>query len=74
MYSKQSRNITTSRGAISTAVARPLTAIRGAGYTSSRMATAGQAYDPLNQSARVTTPFSEPKTADPYAQNFIQVK
>jgi hypothetical protein len=58
--------VTASRGGVPTAVARPVTAIRGAGYTSSRLATASQVYDPLNQSGRVTTPFSEPKAVDPY--------
>ncbi|KZS02119.1 Intraflagellar transport protein 88 [Daphnia magna] len=62
---QQSRGVTASRGANATAVARPLTAIHGAGYTSSRMTTANQTYDPLNQSGRVTTPFAEPKTVDP---------
>ncbi|XP_046644884.1 intraflagellar transport protein 88 homolog [Daphnia pulicaria] len=62
---QQSRVVTASRGGVPTAVARPVTAIRGAGYTSSRLATASQVYNPLNQSGRVTTPFSEPKAVDP---------
>ncbi|KAI9557616.1 hypothetical protein GHT06_017444 [Daphnia sinensis] len=64
-HQQQSRGVTASRGANATAVARPLTAIRGAGYTSSRITTANQTYDPFNQSGRVTTPFAEPKTVDP---------
>ncbi|XP_057366935.1 intraflagellar transport protein 88 homolog [Daphnia carinata] len=62
---QQSRGVTASHGANTPAVARPITAIRGAGYTSSRITTANQTYDPLNQSGRVTTPFTEPKTVDP---------
>lgn len=68
---QQSRGVTASRGANATAVARPLTAIHGAGYTSSRMTTANQTYDPLNQSGRVTTPFADPKTVDPYTKFLV---
>jgi len=47
--------------------ARPVTAVRGAGYTSNRGTTANQAYDPLNQSSRMTTtPFAESKAAEQY--------
>lgn len=73
----QTRNITTSRGAISTAAARPVTAIRGAGYTSTRLSTANQAFDPLNQTGRVTTPFSESKASESYdweTTNFTYVR
>lgn len=42
-----------SRGVTGTSHARPLTAVRGAGYTSNRNITTGQPYDTLTQSNRV---------------------
>lgn len=66
LIKQNSRSITTSRGGASPVVARPFTAIRGAGYTSTRLTTNGQTYDPLNQSTKITTPFAEQKSVDPY--------
>ena len=55
----------TSRGVTGTSHARPLTAVRGAGYTSNRNTTTGQPYDTLNQSHRVANnSMLDPKPAD----------
>lgn len=59
------RPVLASRGGISTAAARPLTAVRGAGYTSSKTAAPQQVYDPLNQASRgAAAPLSDNKATD----------
>lgn len=62
---QQSRGIVT-RGALMN-TARPVTAVKGAGYTSNRGATGNQVYDPLHQSVRMTASLAEPKATDQWA-------
>ena len=62
----------TSRGASAvTSHARPLTAVRGAGYTSNRNTTTGQPSDSRALSNRVANnPLLDPKAADQYIFNY----